>query len=126
MGFRRVALAALGQALLFGCGAGALWALSQGLYASALSLVLAGTWLGASAAWAARPRPQPRPPSPQPDAEAARAELRLLKSLIAQAPAPLLMLRAAGVVRPGNRAARALFRTDARLPPPPLALLQAM
>ncbi len=126
MGFRRIALAALGQALLFACGAAALWALLQGLYASALSLLLAAIWLGAASAWAARPRPRPTPPAPQPDAEAARAELRLLRSLIDQTPAPLLMLHADGAVRAGNRAARALFRTDDRLPSPPQALLQAL
>jgi two-component system nitrogen regulation sensor histidine kinase NtrY len=126
MGFRRIALAALGQALLFACAIGSAWALHRGLYASALALVLTAIWLGASAAWAARPRPAPTRPAPPPDVEAVRAEQQLLRSLIDQTPAPLLMLHPDGAVRTGNRAARTLFRTDDRLTAPPAALLDAL
>jgi two-component system, NtrC family, nitrogen regulation sensor histidine kinase NtrY len=126
--FRRVAAAALSQALLFACGAGAVTAQRAGLPATALVLGLVALWIAAATAWAARPRPVARAPAPVHDAEAdaIRAEQRLLRSLIDQTPAPLLMLRADGSLRAGNRAARALFRVDDRLPSPSPALLDAL
>jgi signal transduction histidine kinase len=43
-----------------------------------------------------------------------------------QTPAPLLVRHPDGVIRAGNRAARALFQTDDRLLAPPQALVQAL
>jgi len=49
-----------------------------------------------------------------------------LANLLDQTPAPLLIRRPDGVIRAGNRAARALFHTDDRLLDPPAALVQAL
>ncbi|WP_158912577.1 PAS domain-containing sensor histidine kinase [Caulobacter sp. S45] len=126
MGFKRVVLLGLGQVLLFACGVGATVSIQAGLYACALALALTALWLGASAAWAGRPSPPMRAAPPMPDMEAVRADQRLLRSLIDQTPAPLLMLHPDGVITAGNRAARTLFRTDDRLVAPPTALTEAL
>jgi signal transduction histidine kinase len=49
-----------------------------------------------------------------------------LANLLDQTPAPLLIRDPDGVIRAGNRAARALFQTDDRLLDPPPALVKAL
>jgi signal transduction histidine kinase len=112
------------QALVFVCGGLALMAVQGSLYACGLVCALVGLWL---AVWAATRSPAPlrrasakalQPTGPRaPD---------LLTNLLDQTPAPLLIRRPDGVIRAGNRAARALFRTDDRLLDPPAALVQAL
>ncbi len=123
MGSRlRVARAAAAQALLFGCGVGALTAVQSRLPAVAAVLALTAVWIGAGAAWRSRARPIAPPPEPPTQAEPAR----LLASLLDQTPAPLLTLDLQGVLRARNRAARTLFRTDDRVLGAPAALLDAL
>jgi len=116
--------AAAVQALVFVCGGLAVLAVQGSLYACGLVCALAGLWL---AAWAATRSPQQvvgalaKPSAPP----AARAP-DLLANLLDQTPAPLLIRRPDGVIRAGNRAARALFHTDDRLLDPPPALVQAL
>ena len=123
MGFRRALRAALERGVVFACGVGVVFALEARLYACAIVLLLIGLWSMARGAWAERTRPG-LPGAPPPPAPAtSEVELRLLRSLLDQTPAPLVMLHPDGVIRAGNRAARRLFQTDDRLlePPPELA-----
>jgi signal transduction histidine kinase len=116
--------AAAVQVLVFVCGGLSLLAVQGSLYACSLVCALAGLWLAAWASTrsaapargAAAKAVQPRA-SPAPD---------LLANLLDQTPAPLLILDPHGVIRAGNRAARALFHTDDRLLDPPPALTHAL
>jgi len=115
--------AAAVQALVFFCGALAVLAVQGSLYACGLVCALAGVWL---AAWAATRSP-PRLSAPaKPPAPSAPRAPDLLANLLDQTPAPLLIRRPDGVIRAGNRAARALFHTDDRLLDPPPALVLAL
>jgi signal transduction histidine kinase len=120
---RRLGAAAV-QALVFVCGGLALLAVQGSLYACGLVCALAGLWL---AVWAATRSPPsvasalPKAKAPTPSSAPDR-----LANLLDQTPAPLLIRRPDGVIRAGNRAARALFHTDDRLLDPPPALVQAL
>ncbi len=122
--WRRPLGAAAVQALVFVCGALSVLAVQGSLYACGLVCGLAGVWL---AVWATRRSPpgiigaSARAAAPSPS----RAP-DLLANLLDQTPAPLLIRRPDGVIRAGNRAARALFHTDDRLLDPPAALVQAL
>ena len=115
------AVAAQGAVLLAGAAAAA--AAVGGFYASALTAALAGAWLAAvlvEDARGMRVRVDRRAP------ESAPLETPLLRALLNEAPAPLLLLEPGGTVRAVNRAARALFDTDDRLVRPPPQLLRAL
>lgn len=125
MAFRRVAAAALLQALLLGCGVALAAALRAGFVASATAIGLVALWIGAAAAWQARLRPAAAAPAPPPrSGDEGRAQL--LASLLDQTPAPLVTRDARGGFQAANRAARRLFRTDGALRPAPPALAEAM
>ena len=111
------------QALVFVCGALAVLAVQGSLYACSLVCALAGGWL---AVWVGARRASPATSaSAQATAPPARAP-DLLANLLDQTPAPLLIRTSSdGVIRAGNRAARALFHTDDRLLDPPAALVRA-
>jgi len=126
MDFRRLGGRALGQALLFACGTGAVIALHFGLYACTAVLVLLAIWLGSVAIWPTYEIGSPSARTPSDAATPSKAEQRWLGSLLDQTPAPLLVLHGDGIVRTGNRAARTLFRTDDRLIQPPGALVAAL
>jgi signal transduction histidine kinase len=120
----RSLVAAALQALVFVCGGLALLAVQGSLYACGLVCALAGLWL---AMWAAtRSAPQVSRASAKTAAPAAARAPDLLANLLDQTPAPLLIRRPDGVIRAGNRAARALFHTDDRLLEPPPTLVQAL
>jgi signal transduction histidine kinase len=124
MAYRRVIQAAVVAALPMACGAGVVFAVQGRLYACAAVATLVGLWAAAQAAWSARPRPPPAAPvSPPAATQAAQADLRLVRSLLDETPAPLVIARPDGALTAGNRAARRLFRTDERLidPPPDLS-----
>jgi two-component system, NtrC family, nitrogen regulation sensor histidine kinase NtrY len=127
MAFKRRAWRAVGQILLFGCGAGVVLAWQAGFYACVCVLILAGLWLGVLAtlsepSGAKRAAPEPELTDPL----SVQAEQRLLASLLDQSPAPLVALHPDGVIRAVNRAARTLFRTDDRLVSPQPELLDAL
>jgi signal transduction histidine kinase len=115
--------AAVAQALVFGCGGLSIVAVQGGLYACALVCVAAGLWL---AAWAASRSPPLIRPTPRAIVPSASRAPDILANLLDQTPAPLLIRRPDGVIRAGNRAARALFNTDDRLLDPPPTLVQAL
>jgi signal transduction histidine kinase len=116
--------AAVVQALVFVCGGLTLLAIQGSLYACGLVCALAGIWL---AIWAsARTTPPVRGASAKSLAASGPRAPDLLANLLDQTPAPLLIRRPDGVIRAGNRAARALFQTDDRLLDPPPALVQAL
>ncbi len=127
MGSSRLLGAGLVAALPLACGAGLVVALQHRLYACAVVLSLAGLWAAAHAAWAARPRaPSPAAIQPPPAAASAEADLRLVRSLLDQTPAPLIIGHPGGALSAGNRAARRLFQVDDRLVRPPAALSDAL
>jgi len=126
MASRRQAARILGQVSLFASGVGIVIAWQAGFYASATLLALVGFWLAAVAAWPEPSAALEARSAEAPDDDSVRAEQRLLGSLLDQTPAPLLVLHPDGVVRAGNRAARALFRTDDRLVSPPPALVDVL
>jgi len=116
--------AAAVQTLVFVCGGLTLLAIQGRLYACGLVCALIGIWL---AAWAgARSSAPVRSLSAGPPRPGASRPPDLLANLLDQTPAPLLIRRPDGVIRAGNRAARALFQTDDRLLDPPFALVQAL
>jgi signal transduction histidine kinase len=116
--------AAAVQALVFVCGGLALLAVQGSLYACGLVCALVGLWL---AAWATTRSPPPAlGSSTKASAPGVSRGPDLLANLLDQTPAPLLIRRPDGVIRAGNRAARALFHTDDRLLAPPAALVQAL
>jgi len=117
--------AAATQALVFVCGALAVLAIQGSLYACGLVCALAGIWLAAWAATRSR-APARRGALSKAAAPSASRAPDLLANLLDQTPAPLLIRRPDGVIRAGNRAARALFHTDDRLLDPPQALVQAL
>ena len=125
MAFRRIAAAALGQGLLFVCGAGLALALQARFGAVATVLGLAALWLAAAAAWQGRLVPAPLAETPRDRAEDA-AHARLLASLLDQTPAPLITRDTRGVLHARNRAARALFGVDDQIRNPPAALVDAL
>jgi len=108
---------------MFICGGLAVLAVQGSLYACGLVCALVGVWL---AAWAAMRSPPPIRVSAKASAQSAARAPDLLANLLDQTPAPLLIRRPDGVIRAGNRAARALFHTDDRLLDPPPALVQAL
>jgi signal transduction histidine kinase len=116
--------AAVVQALVFACGGLTLLAIQGSLYACGLVCALAGIWL---AVWASTRSSAPvkRAAAKALQPNVSRAP-DLLSNLLDQTPAPLLIRRPDGVIRAGNRAARALFQTDDRLLDPPPALVQAL
>jgi signal transduction histidine kinase len=124
MAFRRALLAAFGALLPPACGAGVVLALQGRLYACAVVLALVGLWAAAHTAWAVWPRAPNAAPAPSAAPVAsAEADLRLVRSLLDQTPAPLVIAQPDGALAAGNRAARRLFGVDDRLtdPPPDLA-----
>jgi two-component system nitrogen regulation sensor histidine kinase NtrY len=123
MDFRRALAPALGLFVPVGCGAALVLALQEHLYACTLLLSLIGAWSAAHARWggpAADWTPSSKRPPPD---ERAEIELRLVSGLLDQTPAPLIIAHPDGLLRAGNRAARALFDVDDLLtrPPPELA-----
>jgi len=123
--WRRALGAIASPALVFVCGGLAVLAVQGSLYACGLVCLLAGIWLaawtatrsilptvGAVSVKAAAPRSRPGPD--------------LLANLLDQTPAPLLIRNPDGVIRAGNRAARALFNTDDRLLDPAPDLVRAL
>jgi signal transduction histidine kinase len=127
MGFRRTVLATLPAAAPPVCGAGVVLCLQGRLYACAVVLGLVGLWSAAHLAWAARPRALRPAPAPTPPASlAVEADLRLVRSLLDQTPAPLVIAHPNGVLAAGNRAARRLFQVDDRLVDPPSDLAAAL
>ena len=123
MASERVARAAAAQAAVLLTGGAAAWAASAGLYASALTAALAGAWLAAVQVEAARGA---RVRLGRGQAQTAPLETPLLRALLNEAPAPLLLLEPGGAVRAVNRAARVLFGVEDRLVRPPPALLRAL
>lgn len=115
---------AAGQVLLVACGAGGVYAWQGHLYACTLVLALVAVWGVAAAIWPGWPAPTRRERAGR--AGAAAVEQRLLTAFLDQTPAPLLTRDGDGVIRAGNRAARALFATDERLLAPPRSLVQAL
>jgi signal transduction histidine kinase len=126
MAYRRVAVAALMQGLLFACGAGVLLCVRAGYAATATALGLVALWIGAAAAWQARLQPPPSANSAQERRRDDAVRLRLLASLLDQTPAPLVTRDGRGGFRACNRAARQLFRTDGPLLEPPPSLVAAI
>lgn len=115
--------------LLFGTGVLACLAWQSGLYASAAVAVLAGLWIAGAMLWRRapmRPLPEPAPPAAAIERCAAEANRRQLLGMLDQTPAPLLTLADDGVLRAGNRAARALFQTDDRITQAPAMLREAI
>jgi signal transduction histidine kinase len=110
--------------LVFVCGGLGLLAVQGSLYACGLVCALVGIWL---AAWTAMRSPTPVVnASAKAGSPSASRAPDLLANLLDQTPAPLLIRRPDGVIRAGNRAARALFHTDDRLLDPPPALVRAL
>lgn len=109
------------QAGVLAAGAAAAWAGAHGLYASALTAALAGAALAFARVDAA---PVGLLRRPGPETPQRPLEVPLLRALLNEAPAPLLLLEKGGTVRAVNRAARALFDTDDRLIRPPPELLR--
>jgi signal transduction histidine kinase len=127
MAFRRLLPAVLLAGVPPACGAGVVLAVQGRLYACAVVLALAGLWAAAHLAWTAGRRPPSPAPRPQPvDGASAEAELRLVRSLLDQTPAPLVIAGPEGALTAGNRAARRLFRVDDRLADPPADLRAAL
>ena len=123
MASERTLRAAAAQGAVLLAGAAAAWAAVSGLYASALTAGLAGAWLAAARVEDARGvRVRMGRSAPQP----APLETPLLRALLNEAPAPLLLLEPGGAVRALNRAARTLFDTEDRLVRPPPQLLRAL
>ncbi len=126
MGSRRRIMALGAQAAVLLCGAGAALAFAAHLYATALVLLLCGVWAGAELAWtAARAAPAPAPHAEE-EALQFETEKRTLSTMVDQSPAPLVSVRADGVIHAANRAARGLFSTDDVLRPAPASLLHAL
>ena len=123
MASERVARLLASQAGVLAAGGAAAWAVTHGLYASALTAALGGAALAVAQlddAGAGRVR--------RPGAEAPPRswDTPLLRTLLSEVPAPLLLLEPDGGVRAVNRAARALFDTDDRLVRPAPELLRAL
>lgn len=113
-GWRRHANQAAAALLLFASGVAFEAALRGGLYANAVLAGLVAVRL--SELLLRRPAPAAAVPDRQgPDDAFLQAELRRLRFMLDQVPAPLVAVSAAGVVEVVNRAARALFRTDGRV-----------
>ena len=126
MGSRQLLAAALGQLAVLGCGAGVVLTLDRGFYANAVLFLLVGVWVGAVLSWrAAQPLARRAAPTPIGSADDG-AERRMLRSLLDQTPAPLLMLHGDGRLDAANRAARAMFKVDDRLSDPPEVLSKAV
>ena len=127
MAFRRLLPAILLAGLPPACGIGAVLAVQGRLYACAAVLGLTGLWAAAHLGWAASRRPPlPAPPSQPADGASAEVELRLVRSLLDQTPAPLVIAGPDGALTAGNRAARRLFGVDNRLADPPPDLRAAL
>lgn len=123
MASERTVRAVAAQSAVLLAGGAAAWAAGSGLYASALTAALAGAWLAAvlvEDARGVRVRVGRQAPP------AAPLETPLLRALLNEAPAPLLLLEPGGAVRAVNRAAQGLFETDDRLVRPPPQLLRAL
>jgi signal transduction histidine kinase len=123
--WRRPLGAVASPVLLFVCGGLAILAVQGSLYACGLVCLLAGVWL---AAWTSTRsiRPPAGYASPRAVAPKASPAPDLLANLLDQTPAPLLIRDPDGVIRAGNRAARALFGTDDRLLDPAPDLVRAL
>lgn len=121
MGSDRIAAAV--RVLVVGlAGAVAASSVVRGLYATATVALLVAGWAGVVAVIAAHPVPlPPPPPPPSPDAE----ERQRLVAYLDLSPAPLVAYRA-GALHAVNRAARRLFASDAVIPAPPPALVEAI
>ncbi|MBB3475429.1 PAS domain-containing sensor histidine kinase [Sphingomonas sp. BK345] len=119
MGSSAGARALLAGALLCGCGATAALAAQRGLWASLTGALLVAAWqLALLRAEMGRTR------AVAPSIAAGPAGSTLPPLLLDAAPTPLLEIEPGGA-RALNRAARRLFATDARVLPPPAALLDA-
>lgn len=121
MGSDRLIRDMAGRAALFGAGVAVVVCARYGLWACTVVLVAAGAWIALESASDAQRR-APAPAAAEPGLDAARAEGRMLASLLDQTPAPLVTLSRGGSVSAANRAARALFRSDATARSPALAL----
>jgi len=127
MDSRRALLTALSALAPIACGAGGVLALQGHLYACATVMALVGVWAAARSLWSGREeRWLPAPSPPPADAVAAASELRIVRSLLDQTPAPLIIADVGGALRAGNRAARILFGVDDRLTSPPPDLSAAL
>ncbi len=111
------------QAGVLAAGAAAAWAGGHGLYASALTAALAGAVLAFARLEEA---PLRRVRGVGQETPARPLDVPLLRALLNEAPAPLLLLEATGTVRAVNRAARELFDTEDRLARPAPELLRAL
>jgi two-component system nitrogen regulation sensor histidine kinase NtrY len=126
MDFRRLLVAAFGLFVPVGCGAAVVLALQDHLYACTLLLLLIGAWSASHARWGGPAAAWAPPSTRSPVDERAEIELRLVSGLLDQTPAPLIIAYPDGVLRAGNRAARALFGVDDRLTDPPSELAAAL
>ena len=128
MASSRLALAALTHAALALAAVGAVAAAQIGLYATATVLALISVWIGTESAFrladraAAAVRVEPGPAAPAP----ARAELAVLRALLDQLPAPIVMADAAGHLDAANLAARRMFGAETRILEAPPGLAAAM
>lgn len=114
MGSRRFWAGLAIQALVFGCGALAMFAWRAHLAANTLLLILAAAGAGAWTAarlLSAGPGPDPTPEIPPAHLDRER-ERRTLQAFLDQAPTPLVTWQPGGPPSAVNRAARRLFRTD--------------
>ena len=109
-----------GRAALFGAGVAVVVCARYGLWACTVVLAAAGAWIALESASEAQRRAPPAAAA-EPGLDAARAEGRMLSSLLDQTPAPLVTLSRGGAVSAANRAARALFRSEAVARSPALA-----
>jgi two-component system nitrogen regulation sensor histidine kinase NtrY len=114
MGSRRFWAGLAIQALVFACGALAMFAWRAHLAANTLLLILAAAGTGAWTAarlLSAAPGPEPAPEVPPAHLDRER-ERRTLQAFLDQAPTPLVTWQPGGPPTAVNRAARRLFRTD--------------
>lgn len=102
----------------------ALMALQAGFYATAVLLGLIGLWIAISVVLrlAAGDAPMVRREPKLTPVHALQAELVMLRALLDQLPAPIVIGGGQGVWEAVNSAARRLFRTEGRLLDPPRAL----
>ena len=118
MGSRHAFLAALERVIVFVCGLGLAYAIGAHLYICAVLLVLIASWTIAHSVWNRPARPAIVPLPPVADPAEALTQIRLLRSMVDQTPAPLLTLHPDGAIRAANRAARRLFGVEDRLVTP--------
>ena len=124
MGSSRPLLAVLSQAGLAVAAVTSFAAAHAGFYATALLAGLIALWIAIVVAWsfAAREAPAVRSEPELTPVHTLRAELVMLRALLDQIPAPIVMAGPDGQWEAVNMAARRLFQTEGRLRDPPPAL----